>query len=278
MNRVALVVGAAGGVGLEVVKQLLGAKYEVIGTVLNPTEAAQLAAATGPIKDIIELDLANADNIAGALRPRIGKLDAVVLCAAISPYGPLEITPLAQLRKTVEVNTIAAVAVYQSCLPLLRATKGRMVLIGSFAGKIGLPMIGHYVASKFALEGLADVMRREARPQGVEVTLFEPGSIKTPMIAGQIASIGKDQAALTADQADRYSYLYTCFAGLLKNGMETGLEPSDVATQIVAVLQSDAPQSRYQLGDDAQYLCNVVARQSDQEQDAVSASFLPCPY
>ena len=274
MKRVALVIGAAGGVGLEVVKQLLKADYEVIGTVLNPIEAAQLTKTVGAIKDIVELDLTNADNVVTTLKSRIKQIDAVVVCAAISPYGPLEITPLAQLRKTLEINTISAVAVYQACMPLLRISKGRLVLISSFAGRVGLPPIGHYVASKFALEGLGDVMRREAKPWDVDVIVVEPGGIKTPMVTGQIASIGKDRAALTKEQAALYGDLFDTFAALLNKGWETGLDPSIVAAQIVEALQSKTPQARYQVGDDSKFLCNVAAKQSEQEQDAIVAGLL----
>ena len=274
MRRVALVVGAAGGVGTELVKQLLAENYEVIGTVLNQAEATQLTAKVGPIRDIIELDLTNADNVVTTLKSRIKEVHAVVVSAAISPYGPLEITPLAQLRKTLEINTISAVAVYQACMPLLRTSKGRIVLISSFAGRMGLPPIGHYVASKFALEGIGDVMRREAKPWDVNVIVVEPGGIKTPMVTGQIASIGKDRAALSAEHAALYGELFDTFAALLNKGWETGLDPSVVAAKIVEALQSDAPKARYQIGDDSNYLCNVASKQSDIEQDAIVAGLL----
>lgn len=273
MKRVALVVGAAGGVGLEVARQLLAAGFEVIGTVLDKTEAARLAA-IGPLKDVIELDLGDAGQVAAALAPRLDRLDAVVHCAAISPYGPLEIASLAQLRRTLEINTVSAVAVYQACIPLLRARRGRLALVGSFAGKVGVPFVGHYVASKFALEGLADVMRREARPWGVKVVLFEPGSIKTPMLTGQIATIGRDRAALTAEQAERYGGLYEVFAGHLNNGMASGLDPAFVAANVVAALQEDDPQPRYRLGDDAAFLCQAAATQSDRELDDIMAGMM----
>src|SRR5262245_333076 len=109
MKQVALVVGAAGGVGQEVVKQLLAADYEVIATVLNDAEA-KLVAETGKLKEIILLDLGDADRVASTLASRLDRLDAVVVAAAIGPYGPLEITPLAMLRKTLEINTFAGVA------------------------------------------------------------------------------------------------------------------------------------------------------------------------
>ena len=82
MKRVALVVGAAGGVGTELVKQLLAENYEVIGTVLNQAEATQLTAKVGPIRDIIELDLTNADNVVTTLKSRIREVHAVVVSAA----------------------------------------------------------------------------------------------------------------------------------------------------------------------------------------------------
>lgn len=274
MQRTALVVGAAGGIGLEVVKSLLAAHYDVIATVLNEQEARQLQSGAGTLRETIELDLADADNVQRVLSARVGELDAVVVCAAIGPYGPLEIAPLSMLRKTFEINTVSDVAVYQACMPLLRARQGRFVFVSSFAGRIGLPGLGHYVASKFALEGLCDVMRREAKPWGVDVIVVEPGGIKTPMVSGQINSVAHARAALTPAQAELYGSMYDTFAKLFNLGWQTGLEPAVAAAQIVAIVQDAAPLPRYQIGEDAQYLCNVAAKQADQEQDAIVAGFI----
>src|SRR5262245_50254990 len=114
MSRKVLVFGAAGGVGLEVTRQLLAQGWSVTATVLNDAEEKVLRAAVSQNIEVLLLDLSNADNVLPTLRKSVKELDAVAVCAAIGPVGPLEIMPLAQLRKTFEVNTIADVAIYQA--------------------------------------------------------------------------------------------------------------------------------------------------------------------
>ena len=77
--------------------------------------------------------------------------------------GPLEFLPLDELRRQLEVNTIAQLAVTQACLPALRRPRGRIVNVSSIAGRVALPLYGPYAASKFALEALSDTLRRELR-------------------------------------------------------------------------------------------------------------------
>lgn len=273
MKRTALVVGAAGGMGTEITKLLLGEGYEVTATVLDDKEAAHLQDAAPGVSKTLKVDLSNADAVLADLK-RLGipSLDAVVVCAAIGPTGPLEIAPLAVLRRTLEINTIAAAAIFQACMPALTAAKGRLILISSFAGKIGLPFIGHYVASKHALEGLGDVMRREAKPWGVDVIMIEPGGVKTPMVAGQLAGVARDRAALSPADAARYGAMYDGFLTLVKRSYDGMLDPVVVAQTVVAALRANPPQARYPVGEDSKFLCDA-ARKSDEEIDAIVAGF-----
>jgi NAD(P)-dependent dehydrogenase (short-subunit alcohol dehydrogenase family) len=274
MSRKALVIGAAGGMGIEVVKQLLGNGYEVIASVLDDKESAQLKTAAPTVGKVIKLDLANADNVLSELKQlAIPSLDAVVICAAIGPTGPVEISSLATFRRTLEINTVSAAAIYQACMPALSAAKGRLVLISSFAGKIGLPFLAYYVASKHALEGLGDVMRREARAFGVDVILIEPGGVKTPMVTGQLEGVTRDRAALSPENAERYGAMYDGFLTMVRSNHANMLEPSVVADTIIEALQANPPQIRYQVGEDSKFLCDA-ARKTDPEIEAIVASFV----
>lgn len=274
MSRTALVVGAAGGMGTEIVKQLLASGYEVTATVLNEQEAAHLRSAAPSVAKTLLLDLSNADNVLAELqRQAFSKLDAVVVAAAIGPTGPVEIAPLAMLRRTLEINTVANAAVYQACMPALREARGRLVLISSFAGKIGLPFLGHYVASKHALEGLGDVMRREAKAFGVEVVLIEPGGVKTPMVTGQLEGVARDRAALSPEDAARYGAFYDGFLAVAKQSWDTMLPPSAVADTVLAALSATPPQIRYQVGEDSKFLVEV-SRKTDAEIEATVAAFM----
>lgn len=146
MSRTALVVGAAGGVGTEVVKQLLAEGYRVIGSVLDDNEEQHVRTHTPDVEKIIRLDMSDADSVLGTLKQELVALDAVAVCAAISPWRPVEIAALSTFRKTLEINTVSCLAVFQATMPLLRASKGRILFISSFAGKVGLQFVGQYVA------------------------------------------------------------------------------------------------------------------------------------
>jgi NAD(P)-dependent dehydrogenase (short-subunit alcohol dehydrogenase family) len=273
MSRTALVVGAAGGVGTEVVKLLEGAGYRVIGSVLNDAEAAHVRKHNPGVAQLFNLDLGNADSVLAELKKQaFATLDAVIICAAISPFGPVETGSLAALRRTLEINTVAAAAIFQATMPALRAAKGRLVMISSFAGKIGLPFIGHYVASKHALEGLGDVMRREAKPFGVTVVLVEPGGINTPMVANQVRDVTNERASLSPAVAAQYGGMYDNFLRLVGKSRAGMLEPSQVASVVLEAVTSASPQIRYQVGEDSKFLCDI-ARKSDAEIEAVVEGF-----
>ena len=117
-------------------------------------------------------------------------------------------------------------------------------------------------------------MRREAARWGVRIIIVEPGGIRTGMVSGQLASIGGDRAKLSPEARALYGADYENFEAVLQQANAAAMEPARVATAIVAALQADEPQTRYQIGDDAQYLCDVAARLPDLELDAIATGFL----
>lgn len=275
MKKKILVVGAAGGVGLAVTQALLATDCSVVATVLNESEATALQQAAPNVAQTLRLDLALADSIAPALREHLDGLQAVVVCAAIGPTGPLETLPLATLRTTLEVNSIACVAIYQACMPALRRSRGRLVFLSSFSGKVALPFVGAYSGSKFALEGLADVMRREAAPFGVQVSLIEPGGINTPMVHGQLAGARRQRDALTPEVRALYGPLYDNYIKVFQHALGAGgLKPSTVADTVLSALNAEAPEARYIVGDDALFMVKQVAAMPDVQADQTLAGFL----
>lgn len=273
MSRKMLVVGAAGGVGLEVTKQLLSAGHTVTATVLNDAEEKTLRAAAASVHKVVRLDLSNSESVRDVLRGAVPAIDAVAVCAAMGPVGPLEIMPIPLVRKTLEVNTVSHVAIYQACMPLLRASKGRIVFISSFSGKVALPFVGAYSGSKFALEGFGDVMRREAAPFGVSISLVEPGGIDTPMVKGQSADATRDRAALSDEMQALYGPLYDTYLKVFSHA-SGGLTPAQVAQVVVEAATVDKPAARYVVGDDAKFMCGQVAAMPDAQADETLAGFL----
>ena len=100
---------------------------------------------------------------------------------------------------------VGQVAVTQAFLPPLRRSRGRIVLVGSIAGRSALPFLGAYAASKHALEALADTLRVELRPFGIDVALVEPGTIRTPIWdeVGRLARHARERRPTAAGGALR---------------------------------------------------------------------------
>src|SRR5258708_19481752 len=108
-------------------------------------------------------------------------LAGLVNNAGIPAAGPLELFPLDELRRVLEVNLVGAVAVTQAFLPLLKASRGRIVNMSSVAGRGALPFLGPYAASKFGLEAVSDSLRRELLPFGVRLVVTQPATSKPPI-------------------------------------------------------------------------------------------------
>ena len=276
---VSLVVGAAGGVGLEVTRGLLKRGHIVIATVLNDAEEKLLHAEAPGVTAVHRVNLGNADGTLKAVQgiaAGLKTLNNVAVCAAISPLGPTEYTPLELLRRTLEINTISQVALGQAALPKLRESRGRLLYITSMSGKLGLPFIGAYTASKFALEGIADTWRQEVSKSGVSIILVEPGGIKTPMVKAQLDQVAEMIASLPPETDAMYGHLYRGFqkaASAAYHDENTGSTPAQVAEIVIEGLTAETPKTRYIAGADAVQLLGARHNMSDLDFDALLAQF-----
>jgi NAD(P)-dependent dehydrogenase (short-subunit alcohol dehydrogenase family) len=186
-----------------------------------------------------------------AASDRIEELDALVNNAGIAIAIPLEFIPLGELRRQLDVNVVGQVAVTQAFLPQLRRSRGRIVFIGSIAGRSALPFLGAYAASKHALEAIADALRVELRPFGVHVSIVEPGTIRT--------SIWERSAELAASLADGapgglrelYGRRTAAFARVARERGASGASADVVARVVEEALTSERPRTRRLVGRDA---------------------------
>jgi NAD(P)-dependent dehydrogenase (short-subunit alcohol dehydrogenase family) len=188
-------------------------------------------------------------------------LDAAVLNAGVALSGPLEFVPLDELRQQLEVNVVGQVALLQALLPALRESRGRLVLMGSVSGRLALPFLGPYAASKFALEAIADALRGEVAPFGISVSLVEPGSIATPMWRK-----GGERAAQLPPQALE---LYGVAIRALRDWAERSgavTPPEEVAETVEHALTAERPRTRYVVGAGARKRL-LVGRAPDRLRD-----------
>jgi NAD(P)-dependent dehydrogenase (short-subunit alcohol dehydrogenase family) len=238
-----LVTGASSGIGEATALRLARRGLRVLAGVRREEDAERLR--SHGLEPVL-LDITDADQIAGL--DVGGELAGLVNNAGVALAAPLEFVPLDELRRQLEINIIGQVAVTQAVLPALRRGKGRVVFVGSIAGKSALPFLGPYAASKFGLEAIADSLRVELRPWGMSVSIVEPGSIKTP-----IWTKGAERAdSLRSPAVDElYGESIEKFRKLaLKRGLN-GIEADAVARVVEHALTAARPKARYIVGKDA---------------------------
>jgi NAD(P)-dependent dehydrogenase (short-subunit alcohol dehydrogenase family) len=257
--RTALVTGASSGIGAACARRLESAGWRVFSGVRS--------AGDGPAGTEVLIDVTDSEQIRAAAE-RIGELDALVNNAGIAIAMPLEFLPLDELRRQLDVNVIGQVAVTQAFLPHLRRSRGRIVFVGSIAGKSALPFLGAYAASKHALEAIADTLRIELRPFGVEVSLVEPGTIKTPIWTKSAAL-----AELLADSAppelgELYGERIAAFGRIARERGAKGASADAVALAVEQALTKGRPRTRKLVGRDAK-LRSGVERLPDRVRDSV---------
>jgi NAD(P)-dependent dehydrogenase (short-subunit alcohol dehydrogenase family) len=241
--RTALVTGASSGIGAACAVRLAASGWRVFAGVRGTGDAP------GGTEEIL-LDVTSDEHIRAAAE-RIDELDALVNNAGIAIAMPLEFIPLDELRRQLEVNVIGQVAVTQAFVPHLRRSRGRIVFVGSIAGRSALPFLGAYAASKHAIEAIADTLRMELRPFGIEVAIVEPGSIKTPIWAKS----GKVADALLDGAPPRLGELYgariAAFRRVAAERGAKGAAAEAVAQAVEDVLTAERPRTRRLVGRDA---------------------------
>jgi NAD(P)-dependent dehydrogenase (short-subunit alcohol dehydrogenase family) len=176
-----------------------------------------------------------------------GSIAGLVNNAGIAVPGPLEYLPMDEFRRQIEVNLTGQVAVTQAFLPMLRAGRGRIVNIGSIGGRVALPLLGPYAASKHAMEGLTDSLRRELRPAGIEVSIIRPGPIATEI--WERGNAKADELLERMPEAEQhYGAAITAARAGAAERLKEAIPPSEVAEVVAHALTSDKPRTRYLVG------------------------------
>jgi NAD(P)-dependent dehydrogenase (short-subunit alcohol dehydrogenase family) len=181
-----LITGASTGIGWACALDLDARGFHVFAGVRRQADADRLAAAASDRLRPLLLDVTDPAAVRSAAETIATATDAAGLAglvnnAGIVVPGPLECLPTSRLREQLEVNVLGTHAVTQAMLPLLRAGRGRIVIIGSISGRVAPPYLGAYAASKYALEAMADALRLELRRWGLSVSLVEPDSVATAL-------------------------------------------------------------------------------------------------
>jgi NAD(P)-dependent dehydrogenase (short-subunit alcohol dehydrogenase family) len=235
-----VVTGVSSGIGAAIMWELLGAGYQVFGTVRRARDTGAVQAAGGfPI--IMDVTLRTSvlraqETVARALDGR--PLAGLVNNAGVPGVGPVELIDLDELRQVFEVNVFGVVSVTQVFLPMLRASRGRVINISSVSGRLALPFAGSYAASKFALEGFSDSLRRELVGTGVDVVVIQPGSVRSSIWAKTAA------IEMTAVRGTIYERAIGRLRQLAQRSAETAAPAESVARAVVRSLTRKKPPTR----------------------------------
>jgi NAD(P)-dependent dehydrogenase (short-subunit alcohol dehydrogenase family) len=231
----------------------LAAGGEITPLMLDVTEPAQVEAAAATVAAHT-----GADPSSGTRTSEAG-LDGLVNNAGIGLFGSLEIIPIDQFRRELEVNVTGQLAVTQAFLPLLRRARGRIVLIGSIGSRFTPPFTGPIAASKSAIATMAEALRQELAPWDIRVILVEPASINTA--AG--GKLGRDAERLITESGPGgralYEPAFRRFTGTFLAREQTGSPPDAVARVITRALTARRPRACYLAGKDSRWMAVVAA-------------------
>jgi NAD(P)-dependent dehydrogenase (short-subunit alcohol dehydrogenase family) len=271
-----LVTGASTGIGEASARHLSGLGFDIVAGVRSEQAAAR-ARESG--LEPVQLDVTDAASIAAAaafVESRVGDrgLDGLVNNAGVAVSGPVELIPLDEWRRQLEVNLIGQVAVTQALLPALLRRRGRVVMVSSIGGRVAAPLFGPYSASKFGLEAVSDALRREVAELGVRVVVVEPGAIATPIWDKGIAVGDAIVAQGDPTARARYERLIGKIRGAAEANARDGLPPSAVAEVIGQAMTAEKPRIRYLIGREAKLRARLARVLPDRAFDALVARAL----
>lgn len=245
-GKTILITGCSSGIGLDAARSLKARGWRVFATCRQQGDCDRLLAEG---LESFVLDYADEATIVKALATALdrtgGTLDAVFNNGAFACPGAVEDLPRGALRAIFEVNLFGYHDLARQVIPVMRAQgHGRIVNCSSVLGLVGAKWRGAYVASKFALEGLTDVLRIEMQGTGIDVILIEPGPIGTRIRENAIPHFEKWIDWEHSARRDQYTALRARLYE--KSGPDRfELPASAVTTKLVRALESPRPAARY---------------------------------
>lgn len=247
-EKTAVVTGASTGIGRATARMLKERGWRVFPTARNPTDLELLR---GEGFQPVALDLADSDSVAHAAKEILelsqGQLGAVVNNAGYGQPGALEDLTRSALRKQFETNVFGTLEFSNRFIPAFRAQRsGRIVIVTSVLGRVVIPFMGAYCASKYALEAMGDGLRMELGPAGISVSLVEPGPIQTNFRKRVVSEAAHGLEMGSSVFAKNYAKELTEPERTYSRPTDVFRKPPEaVAKRIVHALESAHPRTRY---------------------------------
>ena len=253
--RSVVITGASTGIGWATAKLLLDRGFRVFGSVRKPADADRLKTEFGANFIPLRFDVTDQAAVLAAAREVRAVLAGETLAglvnnAGIAVAGPVLELSADEFRRQMEVNFIGPIIATQAFGPLLgsdpslKGPRGKIVMISSVAGKNGNPLSSAYSASKHAIEGLSESLRREMMLFGIDVIIIAPGAVKTPIWSKA------DEVDISAYKNSPYFPAMERVRKFMLHLGEIGLPPERIAARVADVLTSANPRVRYEITPD----------------------------
>lgn len=234
-----LITGAGSGIGRACALYLAEEGFHIIAAGRRREPLEKLAAEKPGLMTPVTFDVTDLPSIEAAI-PEISPINAVVNNAGIAVMGAIEAVPLEEWRRQFETNVFGVANVCQAVLPQMRQRQeGRIINIGSVTGRLVPPFQGVYGASKHALEGLSDALRRELKPFGIQVSVIRSGFVNTTFGEQEQESLQRHRLEAYAQHHDAYAKWHR------EKGHKVAPDPVVVARQVERALTDTQPRTRY---------------------------------
>jgi NAD(P)-dependent dehydrogenase (short-subunit alcohol dehydrogenase family) len=277
VSKAVLITGSSSGIGWATAKHLSDVGWRVYATARNVEKIAPLEESGCRL---LALDVTDEDSMASAVEEverEEGAVGALVNNAGFSQSGAVEAVPMEKVRAQFETNVFGLVRMCQLVLPgMRRQGYGRIVNLSSMGGKLTFPGAGFYHASKYAIEAISDALRYEVEGFGIQVSIIEPGLIRTGFADAAVGSMdsqddgpyaGFDEAVARATTENYEQGPISRLAG----------EPEAVARTIEQAISARSPRSRYAVTPSAHLLIGLRRLLPDGAWDAALRTTYPQP-
>jgi NADP-dependent 3-hydroxy acid dehydrogenase YdfG len=261
-SKIILITGCSTGIGHDLAQRLARANYTVIATARHPARLSDLHVALQ-----LPLDVTDPTSITNATEEvvrRFGRIDVLVNNAGYAVRGAVEDISVEQVQQMFDVNVYGVMRMIHAVVPHMRRQQaGRVITIGSLAGKLVLPVNGTYSATKFALEALSDALRVELALLGIQVVLIEPGNIRSNFMATAQAN----SQEILSNPDSPYQVLYQQYLRVMMTIRKKEPGPEIVSQVVQQAIEASRPKARYMV---AVPLSNrVVLRLGDAARDGL---------
>jgi Short-chain dehydrogenases of various substrate specificities len=249
MKKVILITGISTGFGKESSELLANAGHTVYGTVRKDCKAGEKV-------NVLKMDLMDPTSIETAVKAVIakeGRIDILINNAGMHTGGPIETSPVENIKIQMDTNLLGTVILTKEVLPYMRKQGGGTIInFSSIGGLMGLPLQGFYSAAKFAIEGFSEALRMEVKQFNIKVVLINPGDFHTNNSANRrnfLAPTGQD---------DPYSDQYSKTLAIIEKDEANGWQPVVLAMKLVKIVECRNPRQRYIIASFEQKLAVVL--------------------